>query len=106
MFDGYKLKQLRESREMSREELSQATFYVVNEYEIEQWENNIGEPSSENLKSLATAFNMTMDELYEELYEELFVSDSGGVGAIASAIAIAGLATVGIYKFIKNRFKK
>ena len=56
-----KLKQLRNSRGLTQEELASALF--VSRTAISKWESGKGYPSIDSLKEISSLFSITLDEL-------------------------------------------
>jgi transcriptional regulator with XRE-family HTH domain len=60
---GEKLKELRKETNISQEELAEKVG--VSRQAVAKWERDNGLPDTENLKSIATLFNISIDELLD-----------------------------------------
>lgn len=69
---GDKIKQLRLERKMTQDDLAQKLY--VSRNAISKWENNKGTPSIDNIQSIATMFNISIDELINESKSVLWIS--------------------------------
>lgn len=126
---GERLKELREKKGMSREDLAQAMN--VSRQAVYKWENNKGYPDIENLIRLSELFDVSLDELIKndrrfqkkisiDKEEELFgdFSEPGfylgvlfvGVGLFtdlfSDGMVILGLLTIVFYDDFKKLLKR
>lgn len=60
---GEKIKELRKGTNITQEELAEKIG--VSRQAVTKWESDIGMPDIENLKNIATLFNITVDELLD-----------------------------------------
>lgn len=60
---GEKIKELRNKINISQEELAEKLG--VSRQAVTKWENDVGLPDVENLKAIATLFNISIDELLD-----------------------------------------
>ena len=60
---GEKIKGLRKDTNITQEELAEKIG--VSRQTVTKWESDLGMPDVENLKSIATLFNITIDELLD-----------------------------------------
>ena len=60
---GEKIKDLRKAASITQEELAEKIG--VSRQAVTKWESDVGMPDVENLKIIATLFNITVDELLD-----------------------------------------
>ncbi|MGL4336998.1 MAG: helix-turn-helix domain-containing protein [Turicibacter sp.] len=85
---GEKLKQLRVKNEYSQENLAQ--LLNVSRQAVTKWENGNGIPDIENLKAIATLFDVTIDSLVRD-EEEIETTEEGFCWNLACGGGIIGL---------------
>lgn len=100
---GEKIKNLRKKTNISQEELAEKVG--VSRQAVTKWESDAGLPDLENLKSLATIFNISIDELLDykkELIGDVVLEESYSLDGIKKQ----GKARCKEEQYIVNKFTK
>lgn len=80
---GEKIKELRKKNNISQEELSEKIG--VSRQTITKWENDAGLPDIENIKTIASLFNISIDELLDykkEILGEIILEEKYSLNGI------------------------
>lgn len=80
---GEKFKDLRKKINISQEELAEKIG--VSRQTVTKWENDLGLPDIENLKNIASLFNISVDELLDykkDLIGEVILEESYSLNGI------------------------
>lgn len=71
---GEKLKSLRKNKKLTMEQLADSLNKIyntkINKGMISKWENNLGEPSLDNIRTLASFYTVSLDYLLDINVEE------------------------------------
>lgn len=100
---GEKIKKLRKDTNITQEELAEKIG--VSRQAVTKWESNNGMPDIENLKSLATLFNISVDELIDykkEILGEIVLEEKYSL----SGIKKEGKARCKEDQYIVNKFEQ
>ena len=100
---GEKIKDLRKKSNISQEELAEKLG--VSRQSVTKWENDAGLPDIENLKAIATLFNVSIDELLDykkEILGEIILEEKYSLDGIKKE----GKARCKEEQYIVNKFSK
>ena len=98
---GEKIKGLRKDTNITQEELAEKIG--VSRQAVTKWESDLGMPDVENLKSIATLFNITIDELLDykkEILGDIVLEESYSL----DDVKVKGKARCKEEQYVVNKF--